>query len=127
MGFVVVLVSAAIGAAACVGSSKRASSSSTSSTAGVVLRVGDQGQYLETPLRASGQLDNLGYKVEFATFNSGPLVNQAFNAHQIDVGFMGDTPASATVRAQLGVKAVGVFHADGPAIVLLARPGIATV
>jgi sulfonate transport system substrate-binding protein len=55
------------------------------------------------------------------------LVDQAFAAHVIDVGTMGDTPASGTVSGKLGLSTVAVSKWDGPIMVLLARPGIKTV
>ena len=117
-------------AAACgSGSSNAATSASPSGSvagipAGTVLRVGDQGQLLQTLLQTSGELKGAPYKIEFAQFASGPLVNAAFTAHNIDAGFMGDTPASATVSGGIGVKAVGVAKFAGPVSVLEARPGI---
>src|SRR5690242_11046347 len=56
---------------------------------GVTLAIGDQSQYLQTFLRASGQLDNLPYDVEFKSFLSGPLLVQGFNAGQVDFGILG--------------------------------------
>jgi sulfonate transport system substrate-binding protein len=95
--------------------------------AGVKLEIGDQGQYLQTFLKASGQLDNLPYEVEFKTFLSGPLLVQGFNAGGIDLGILGDTPASGAVAAHVPVKAVATFRSDGPQISLVARPGIRSI
>jgi sulfonate transport system substrate-binding protein len=105
----------------------RADGAASATTPPVVIRIGDQSQSIETPLRASGLLDGLPYRVEFKAFASGPLVSQAFNAKEIDVGLLGDTPASGTVAAKLDLRAVAVLHSDGPSISLLARPGIASV
>jgi sulfonate transport system substrate-binding protein len=94
---------------------------------GTVLRVGDQAQDLETLFKVSGVLTGAPYKVQFDEFASGPLVDSAFAAHDIDLGTMGDTPAAATVSGHVGVKAVAVAKWDGPVLVLLARPGIHSV
>jgi sulfonate transport system substrate-binding protein len=94
---------------------------------GVVLRVGDQQENLQTLFSASGALAGAPYQVQFDQFASGPLVDQAFAAHVIDVGTMGDTPASGTVSGKLGLSTVAVSKWDGPIMVLLARPGIKTV
>jgi sulfonate transport system substrate-binding protein len=91
------------------------------------VRVGDQGQFLQTLLKTAGELDGAPYKIEFAQFASGPLVNAAFTAGNIDAGFMGDTPASATVSGGIPVRTVGVAQFTGPVSVLVARPGIASV
>ena len=94
--------------------------------AGVALRIGDQGQFLQTLLETAGELD-APYEIEFAQFASGPLVNAAFTSGNIDLGFMGDTPASATVSGKIPVQAVGVAQFTGPVSVLAARPGISSV
>ena len=90
---------------------------------GITLRVGDQGGGLEIPLRLSGELDDLPYEVEFATFASGPLVNEAFAADAIDVGIMGDTPALLSYAQGLDTVVVGIRASDGVAQTLVARPG----
>lgn len=90
---------------------------------GTVLRIGDQGGGLETPLRLAGELDDLPYEVEFATFASGPLVNEAFAADAIDIGIMGDTPALLSYAAGLDTVVVGIRSSDGVAQTLVAAPG----
>jgi sulfonate transport system substrate-binding protein len=90
---------------------------------GTVLRVGDQGQGLEVPLRLSGELDDLPYEVEFASFASGPLVNEAFAAGAIDLGVMGDTPALLSYAAGLDTYVVGIRASDGVGQTLVARDG----
>ncbi len=91
--------------------------------AGTVLRVGDQGGGLETPLRLAGELDDVPYDVEFASFASGPLVNEAFAADAIDIGIMGDTPALLSYAAGLDTVVVGIRSSDGVAQTLVAAPG----
>src|ERR1700689_239007 len=80
------------------GSHAVASPTTTTTTfkfpSGTVLNVGDQEQFLESALQDSGALKGAHYKVNFVEFDSGPLVNAGFAAHQIDVGFMGDLPAA---------------------------------
>ena len=89
---------------------------------GTTLRIGDQGGGLETPLRLAGELDDLPYEVEFATFASGPLVNEAFAADAIDIGIMGDTPALLSYAAGLDTVVVGIRSSDGVAQTLVAAP-----
>ncbi|MGY0231053.1 ABC transporter substrate-binding protein [Longispora urticae] len=89
----------------------------------MTIRIGDQGRGVELPLRLSGQLDNLPYKVEFNQFASGPLVNQAIQAGAIDYGTMGDTPAMFAQASGLPVSVVSVTRTDGPGYTLVARPG----
>jgi sulfonate transport system substrate-binding protein len=95
--------------------------------AGTVLNVGDQEQYLESALEDSGALKGAHYKVNFVEFDSGPLVNAGFAAHQIDIGFMGDLPAALAVQSGLPVKAVVAMSPIGASEFLLAKPGITSI
>jgi sulfonate transport system substrate-binding protein len=96
----------------------------TQSLSGIDLRVGDQQEELETLMDASGALKGAPYKVTWEEFADGPLVDAAFSANSIDIGGMGDVPASATVSSHLGLTAIAVTLTDGPGQYLLARPGI---
>jgi sulfonate transport system substrate-binding protein len=98
-----------------------------SGNSGVVINFGDQQQDLETLLNASGVLNGAPYKVNFVEFDSGPLVDAGFAAHRIDVGSMGDLPASLAVRSGLPVKAIMVDEAIGASEYLLAEPGITSI
>jgi sulfonate transport system substrate-binding protein len=93
----------------------------------VVINVGDQQQDLETLLNVSGVLAGTPYKVNFVEFDSGPLVDAGFAAHRIDVGSMGDLPASLAVKSGLPVKAIMVDKAIGASEYLLAEPGITSI
>jgi ABC-type nitrate/sulfonate/bicarbonate transport system substrate-binding protein len=106
-----------------------ASSKASTSTipAGTVLNIGDQQQVIETELEASGALKGASYKVNFVEFDSGPLVDAGFAAHQIDVGYMGDLPASLAVQSGLPVKAVAALLPIGASEFLLAKPGITSL
>jgi sulfonate transport system substrate-binding protein len=95
--------------------------------AGTVLNIGDQEQYLETLLQASGQLRGLPYTVNFVQFASGPLVDAGFAANRIDAGYMGDLPATVSVSSHLPVKAVAVTLPIGASEFLLAQPGITSI
>jgi sulfonate transport system substrate-binding protein len=121
--------------AACAGSgvgsagstSPAAAQASAGGSSGTVLNVGDQQQDLETLLQASGVLAGAPYKVNFIEFDSGPLVDAGFAAHRIDVGFMGDLPASLAVKSGLPVKAIAIEHPIGAWEFLLAKPGITSI
>ena len=67
------------------------------------------------------------YKVNFVEFDSGPLVNAGFAAHQIDLGYMGDLPAALAVQSGLPVKAVAAILPIGASEFLLAKPGITSI
>jgi sulfonate transport system substrate-binding protein len=134
LSFTVLLAAAVAGLAGCASSSEGATTSSqpvaqaaSDIPAGTVLNVGDQQQDLETQLQASGALAGIPYKVNFVEFNSGPLVNAGFAAHSIDIGFMGDLPASLAAQSGLPVKVVALFQPIGSALYLLAQPGITSI
>lgn len=71
----------------------------------LVLQVGDQKGGTQAILEASGQLEDLPYRVEFSTFTSGPPIVEALNAGQVDVAVTGNTPpvfgAAAGARASI--------------------------
>jgi sulfonate transport system substrate-binding protein len=115
--------------AACSGGGTTATDTATqgSGGSGVVINFGDQQQFFESMLTDSGALAGAGYKVSFVEFNSGPLVDAGFAAHRIDIGFMGDLPASLAVKSGLPVTAVGSLLPIGASEYLLARPGITSI
>ena len=118
---------------ACGSSATTGSGATTSAAAAAakstetVLNLGDQQQDLETLLTASGALAGAPYKVNFVEFDSGPLVDAGFAAHRIDVGFLGDLPASLAVKSGLPVEAVAVEDPIGAWEFLLAKPGITSI
>jgi sulfonate transport system substrate-binding protein len=103
------------------------SGNSGNSSSGLVLNLGDQQQEFETLLQSSGALKGASYRVNFVEFDSGPLVDAGFAAHQIDLGFMGDLPASLAVKSKLPVQAVAVQQPIGADEFLLAKPGITSI
>ena len=96
-------------------------------SSGTVINVGDQQQEFQTMLQASGVLKGAPYKVSFVEFDSGPLVDAGFAAHRIDVGYMGDLPASLAVKSHLPVVAIAVEQPIGADEFLLAKPGISSI
>jgi sulfonate transport system substrate-binding protein len=103
------------------------SSASPAISPGTVINFGDQQQNYETLLKASGQTAGLPYKLNFVEFDSGPLVDAGFAANRIDVGFMGDLPASLAAKSGLPVNAVSVAQPNGASEYLLAKPGITSI
>ena len=94
---------------------------------GVTVNFGDQEQEFQTLLTASGALKGASYKVNFVEFDSGPLVDAGFAAHRLDVGEMGDLPASLAVKSGLPVTAIAVSLPVGASEYLLARPGVTSI
>jgi sulfonate transport system substrate-binding protein len=109
------------------GPAAAAARTSSNIPAGTVLNVGDQDQELETLFEYSGVAKSAPFKINFVEFDSGPLVNAGFAAKQIDVGDMGDLPASLAVQSGLPVKAVAVDLPIGASEYLLAKPGITKI
>ena len=93
----------------------------------VVLNVGDQQQDLQTLFASSHALAGAAYKVNFIEFDSGPLVDAGFAAHRIDVGTMGDLPASLAAKTHLPVVAAAADRPIGSYMYLLAKPGITSI
>jgi sulfonate transport system substrate-binding protein len=115
----------ACAAAASAGQNSAGGSSGGSS--GLVLNFGDQQQEYQTLLESSGALNGAPYKVNFVEFDSGPLVDAGFAAHRIDIGTMGDLPASLAVKSHLPVVAVAADLPIGADEFLLAKPGITAI
>jgi sulfonate transport system substrate-binding protein len=116
-------------ASACAPSqaAQKSSPGGTAGSSSVVLNVGDQQQDLETLFASSHALAGASYKVNFIEFDSGPLVDAGFAAHRIDVGTMGDLPASLAAKAHLPVVAAAVYRPIGSYMYLLAKPGITSI
>jgi sulfonate transport system substrate-binding protein len=71
----------------------------------VTLKVGDQKGGSKALLTAAGLLDDLPYKIEWATFTSGPPLLEAVSAGGVDVGRVGNTPPifAAAANAKIAV------------------------
>lgn len=120
-------LAAVISACASSQAAQQSSAGGSSGSSGIVLNVGDQQQDLETLFASSHMLSNAPYKVNFVEFDSGPLVDAGFAAHRIDVGTMGDLPASLAIKSHLPVVAAAVGRPIGSYMYLLARPGITSI
>jgi sulfonate transport system substrate-binding protein len=126
-GLVAAVSLVAAGWAGGIGGVAAASTSASTIPAGTVLNVGDQQQALETLFEYSGVAKKAPFKINWVEFGSGPLVDAGFAAKQIDVGTMGDLPASLAVQSGLPVKAVAVELPIGASEYLLAKPGITKI
>jgi sulfonate transport system substrate-binding protein len=109
------------------GSTATDASAQGGTASGVTVNFGDQQQEFQTLLAASGALKGASYRVNFVEFGSGPLVDAGFAAHRIDVGDMGDLPASLAVKSGLPVTAVAVSLPIGASEYLVAKPGITAI
>ncbi|MER5986299.1 ABC transporter substrate-binding protein [Streptomyces sp. NPDC001787] len=106
--------------AACGGASSATTSDSTDGKGRLVLDVGDQKGGYEAILRASGELDDLGYRIAWSTFTSGPPLLEAVSAQAVDVGGVGNTPPVFAAGSGSKIVVVGATHGSsaGEAIVV---------
>ncbi|HEY0453701.1 ABC transporter substrate-binding protein [Actinophytocola sp.] len=72
----------------------------------VTLKVGDQKGGSKALLTAAGLLDNLPYKIEWATFPSGPPLLEAVSAGGVHIGRVGNTPPIFAAAAKAKIAAV---------------------
>ncbi|MEV0784426.1 ABC transporter substrate-binding protein [Streptomyces sp. NPDC050423] len=105
---------------ACGGATSASTASSTDGKGSVTLNIGDQKGGYEAILRASGELDDLDYRIKWSTFTSGPPLLEAVNAGAVDIGGVGNTPPVFAAGAGSKVVVVGATHGSsaGEAIVV---------
>ncbi|MDT7729408.1 MAG: sulfonate transport system substrate-binding protein [Actinomycetota bacterium] len=99
---------AVAGLAACGGSPAESAVPgpvSQADLAKVTLKVGDQKGGSKSLLTAANLLGDLPYKIEWATFTSGPPLLEAASAGAIDIGGVGNTPPifAAAAKAKIAV------------------------
>ncbi|RRO20024.1 ABC transporter substrate-binding protein [Saccharopolyspora rhizosphaerae] len=92
----------------------------TDQLAGVTLRVGDQKGASQSLLRSAG-LDDFPYRVQWATFTSGPPLLEALSADAIDIGGTGNTPPlfAAAAKADIKIVAASQGNVTSDALVVL--------
>ncbi|MER6190442.1 ABC transporter substrate-binding protein [Streptomyces cyaneofuscatus] len=108
--------------AACGGgaSSTGSGGGSADGKGSVTLNVGDQKGGYEAILRASGELDDLDYRITWSTFTSGPPLLEAVSAGAVDIGGVGNTPPVFAAGSDSNIVVVGASHGSsaGEAIVV---------
>ncbi|WP_028925905.1 ABC transporter substrate-binding protein [Pseudonocardia acaciae] len=92
--------------AACSGPSNPGDASDLSS---VTLRVGDQAGIQQALLKASGALDGVPYKVNWAEFPAAAPLLEALRGGAIDVGVAGDAP---TLNALAATEEISIVAAN---------------
>jgi sulfonate transport system substrate-binding protein len=88
--------------------------------ANVTLKVGDQKGGSKALLTAAGLLGDVPYKIEWATFTSGPPLLEAVSAGGVDVGRVGNTPPifAAAANAKLALVSSSQGNVAGDAILV---------
>ncbi|MFI5739436.1 ABC transporter substrate-binding protein [Streptomyces anulatus] len=104
---------------ACGGSSSANSGGSTDGKGSLTLNVGDQKGGYEAILRASGELDDLGYRIKWSTFTSGPPLLEAVSAGAVDIGGVGNTPPVFAAGADSNIAVVGATHGSSAGEVIV--------
>ncbi|MFT3716178.1 MAG: ABC transporter substrate-binding protein [Gordonia sp. (in: high G+C Gram-positive bacteria)] len=72
------------------------------------LIVGDQVKGTQSLLEAAGELKDVPYKIEWASFEAGPPLLEAEAAGKVDIGGTGAPPAVFAQAANSPIKIVGV-------------------
>ncbi|AXI02583.1 aliphatic sulfonate ABC transporter substrate-binding protein [Aquirhabdus parva] len=74
------------------------------------LHVGSQKNSLKILLEASGELKNLPYPIEFASFPSAGQTAQALSSHAIDIGVLGDASLAFALAGHAPLKVISVVR-----------------
>ena len=95
----------------------------------VTLVLGDQVKLLRTKAEAAGVLDNLPYKIQWASFQGAAPLFEAVVSGDVDTAVAADTPALAAAAggARIKVVAASVSSPKGVAILVPAGSPIRTV
>lgn len=91
---------------------------------GTTLRVGDQLEYLQTVLALAGENLDFPYDVEYSAFIGGPPMLQAFQAGEVDAGFVGSTPLIFAQAQGQDITAVAGWATPNSSYGLLTAPGV---
>jgi sulfonate transport system substrate-binding protein len=90
---------------------------------GTTLRVADQEQELQLPLKLSGEAAKIPYSVQYSNFLGAPAVFQAFQAGAVDLSFVGDAGIIPPEEAGDPFEVVAVFQNTGGGWGILVGPG----
>ncbi len=85
------------------------------------LRVGDQRGSIRSLLRAAGELDNVPYRIEWATFPVGAPLVEAISAGAVDFGYVGSSTMTFGLASGAPLKAITVWTFEGPGSGILVR------
>ena len=127
-----------LAAAACGSSSTSSSEAAPTETApqvtvpqsipaGVTLRVGDQVDFLKKLLALAGEDQGLEYSVEYSNFLGGPPMLQAFQAGEVDAGFVADAPLIFAQAADQDIKGVASWAPGQGTGGLITAPGVTDI
>ncbi len=123
----IIVVAAALAVSACGTASGTdpatvPASVSAADLAKVTLKVGDQKGGVKSLLTAANLLQGTPYKVEWATFTSGPPLLEAASAGAIDTGRVGNTPPIFAAAAKAKIKVISVSRSNVEREAILVPP-----
>ncbi|MEV4050467.1 ABC transporter substrate-binding protein [Amycolatopsis sp. NPDC049688] len=78
----------------------------------VTLKVGDQKGGVKSLLTAANLLQGTPYRIDWATFTSGPPLLEAASAGAIDAGRVGNTPPIFAAAAKAKIKVISVSRSN---------------
>jgi sulfonate transport system substrate-binding protein len=76
----------------------------------VTLRIGDHIGLAKSGLEAAGQLADVPYRIEWASFSAGPPLLEAINADAIDIGACGDAPPLFALASGANIRIVAALR-----------------
>lgn len=89
----------------------------------VTLVLGDQVKLLRTKAEAAGVLENLPYKIEWASFQGAAPLFEAVVSGDVDTAIAADTPALAAAAGGARVKVVAASVSSPRGVAILVPPG----
>nr|WP_208630562.1 ABC transporter substrate-binding protein [Amycolatopsis kentuckyensis] len=119
---VAALAVSACGTASGDGPAAVPASVSAADLAKVTLKVGDQKGGVKSLLTAANLLQGTPYRVEWATFTSGPPLLEAASAGAIDTGRVGNTPPIFAAAAKAKIKVISVSRSNVEREAILVPP-----
>lgn len=119
-----VTVAVSIAAVCALALSACSSDDDTSESAGrITLTVGDQVKSTQSLLEAAGELNDLPYDINWASFESGPPLLEAAGAGKVDFGGTGDVPPVFAQAGGAALKIVAVQARSKPNDFLIVPAG----
>ncbi len=114
---------ALLGACGKQGAASAPAAGGTPDLAKVTLVLGDQVKLLRTKAEAAGVLDNLPYRIKWASFQGAAPLFEAVVSGDVDTAMAADTPALAAAAGGARVKVVAASVSSPTGVAILVPPG----
>jgi sulfonate transport system substrate-binding protein len=106
-----------------IGTAAGGSTKTATVPAGTTLRVADQFEGLELPLKLSGQASKLPFTAQYSSFVGAPAVFQAFQAGAVDLSYVGDAGIIPPQESGQSFVVVAAYKNTGGGWGILVGPG----